>query len=402
LRILLAISYSPLPVTRGIDRYIVNLVSGLSRYHEVMVVTMALNQSDRKALKRMESENVEVKAIRAPHRKSFLNRIFLKVKNILLSLLTWTPMETLYASPVEYLEECVRTAGDWKADVILANYWHLYRIHGMAPDVEKVLVTLDIDYKVHRGRISAGNKGLRGLLLRMDISMKKRVELKAYRSFEKILTVTESDAEELRKLPGFKDKDIAALPTAIDMGKYGKNEFTRQRDRILFMGSFDSDFNRDALEYFISRIFPAILRRRPDAILELVGTGLEGDGLEAPGSNISVMGRVDDVLPYLGRCSVMVLPLRFAGGLRIRMLEAASMGTPVVSTAAGVKGLGLIEGREYLKASDPDRFAEAVVRILEDEKLGVRIGTNAREWAERNISMKTYPERLSAVLERIV
>ncbi len=402
MRILVAISYSPLPVTRGIDSYIINLVSGLSRDHEVMVVTMTLDESQRMALQRMESENVEVRAIRAPHRRSFIHRALFKFKNIILSLFTWTPVETLYASPGEYLKECLETAREWKADIVLANYWHLHRIAGTAPDIDKVLVTLDMDFKVHPGRMSAGRGGLRGLLLRADISMKKRVEMKAYRKFDKILTVTESDAEELGKLLQGKGKIIATLPIGIDMEKYDQNEFARQRNRILFMGAFDSDFNQDALDFFIGEILPVILRKRPEAVLELVGAGLDRNKFQSQNPNISIRGRVDDVLPFLGRCSVMVLPLRFAGGLRIRMLEAASMGTPVVSTPVGVKGLGMRDGKEYLQACHPGQFAEAVIRILEDERLGAELGANARRWAEKNISIRNYQERLNAVLERIV
>jgi glycosyltransferase involved in cell wall biosynthesis len=98
----------------------------------------------------------------------------------------------------------------------------------------------------------------------------------------------------------------------------------------------------------------------------------------------------------------MVLPLRFGGGVRIRMLEAAAMGTPVVSTPDGVKGLNLKEGREYLEAATAEEFAGAVVRLLQDEALAREIGKNARLWAERNISSATYPDRLNQVLNRMI
>ncbi len=168
------------------------------------------------------------------------------------------------------------------------------------------------------------------------------------------------------------------------------------------MGTFYSDFNRDALRFFASEVFPVVRSRNPEARLEVVGHGVDENLRAAAGPGVSFAGGVEDIRPYLGACSAMVLPLRFCGGVRIRMMEAAATGTPVVSTPVGVAGMGLEAGNEYLEAQTGAEIALAVLHLLRDDGEARRIGAGARRWAEKNISMESYPARLDALFEKIL
>jgi glycosyltransferase involved in cell wall biosynthesis len=84
------------------------------------------------------------------------------------------------------------------------------------------------------------------------------------------------------------------------------------------------------------------------------------------------------------------------------MLEAVAMGVPVVSTPVGIRGINLSNGREYIEAREADAFASAVLRILGDEELALKLSNNVRAWAEKEISLETYPERLQRVLEGLI
>jgi glycosyltransferase involved in cell wall biosynthesis len=63
---------------------------------------------------------------------------------------------------------------------------------------------------------------------------------------------------------------------------------------------------------------------------------------------------------------VAVVPLRAAAGTRLKILEAAACGVPVVSTSVGAEGLELSDPREIRIADDPEGFARAVAELLAD------------------------------------
>jgi glycosyltransferase involved in cell wall biosynthesis len=61
--------------------------------------------------------------------------------------------------------------------------------------------------------------------------------------------------------------------------------------------------------------------------------------------------------------------LRTGGGTRVKILEAAAAGIPVVSTPLGIEGLGMIPGRHVLVAETADQFASQVSLVANDRAL---------------------------------
>jgi glycosyltransferase involved in cell wall biosynthesis len=73
------------------------------------------------------------------------------------------------------------------------------------------------------------------------------------------------------------------------------------------------------------------------------------------------------------------VPLRSGGGSRLKILEAAASGVPVVSTTVGAEGLELLPDREILIADTPAAFADSILRLLREPDLRRRLGAAARE-----------------------
>jgi glycosyltransferase involved in cell wall biosynthesis len=401
MKIVVTVPYTPWPVTRGTGRLIVNLVQGLSKRHEVILVTMTLSRDELERLKELERPGVKVRAMIAPHRKGASGKLLRKVRNVIFDFMRGIPQDVSYSAPPEFLRLIAETAEESSADLVLASYWHMYRLSDYVGDTRLALVTHDMDYVVNRERLKLQCTGSARIKSEKEAARLERIETEAYRRFDTILTVTASDADVLRGIPAYDGKKILPLPLALDLSVFSPGEYEREANRILFLGSFHSDFNRDALRYFTSDVFPQVRSEVPGAVLEVVGHGVDDELRASAGKGVEFAGGVEDIKPYLGRCSLTVLPLRFSGGVRIRMMEAAAMGTPVVSTPAGVAGMGLTPGIEYLEAADTAAMAGSIVSLLRDGEEAARLGGNARRWAERGLSMDNYPDRLEAMLDSL-
>jgi len=401
MKLVVTVPYTPWPVTRGTGRLIVNLIEGLARRHEVTLVTMTLSRAGLDRLRELERPGVRVRGMIAPHRQGASGKLLRKMRNVIYDFLRGIPQDVSYSAPPEFLRLIAETAADGPADIVLASYWHMYRLSDYVVGPKLALVTHDMDYIVNRERLRLAGSGSGRIKSEKDAARLERIETEAYRRFDTILTVTASDAEVLRGIHAYEGKKILPLPLALDLSYFTYGAFERERGRILFLGSFHSDFNRDALRYFTSEVLPLVRSSRPDAVLEVVGHGADEKLRKESGDGVEFTGGVDDIRPHLGRCSLMVLPLRFSGGVRIRMMEAAATGTAVVSTPVGVAGMGLDAGKDYLEASDAASMSGAVVSLLGEVKEAERIGGNARRWAEEHISMEDYPDRLDAMLEAL-
>jgi glycosyltransferase involved in cell wall biosynthesis len=97
----------------------------------------------------------------------------------------------------------------------------------------------------------------------------------------------------------------------------------------------------------------------------------------------------------IASASVCVVPLRMGSGTRLKILEAAAMAKPIVSTRLGAEGLEFHDGQEIELADDPAAFADAVVKLLvgapSDRR---RLGQAARKRVEQDYSLPALEESL--------
>ena len=94
------------------------------------------------------------------------------------------------------------------------------------------------------------------------------------------------------------------------------------------------------------------------------------------------------------------MPLLAGGGTRLKILEAAACGVPVVSTSVGAEGLSFVNGEEILLRDDPARFAEAVALLLADPEARRRQAAVARARVEREYGWRAISERFAGLLAR--
>jgi glycosyltransferase involved in cell wall biosynthesis len=108
--------------------------------------------------------------------------------------------------------------------------------------------------------------------------------------------------------------------------------------------------------------------------------------LAATTRDVTITGHVDSVIAPLIEAGVLVVPVRAGGGTRLKILEAAATGVPVVSTKLGMEGLNLIPGRDILVAETPKQFADQVALIATDDALRARLVRSAYELVRRENS----------------
>jgi glycosyltransferase involved in cell wall biosynthesis len=102
------------------------------------------------------------------------------------------------------------------------------------------------------------------------------------------------------------------------------------------------------------------------------------------------------MLPEFARAGVFVVPLRIAGGTRLKILEAAAMAKPIVSTTVGAEGLDFVHCKEILLADEPNMFAGAVADLLNDAARRQELGQAARRRVEESYSLPVLRTALRA------
>jgi polysaccharide biosynthesis protein PslH len=192
---------------------------------------------------------------------------------------------------------------------------------------------------------------------------------------------------------------VTIAPNVVDTAAY---EIAPAEDSrtILYHGLMDWYPNQDAVAFFISEILPP-LRGMVPGIRFVVAGRSSSEAFQkrfAHLPEVEFTGTVPDMRPVIERCSVCVVPLRIASGTRFKILEAAAMGKPTVSTRTGAEGLDFVNGSEILLADDPQSFAKCVAGLLKDSKQRRQIGLAARNRVETSYSLSVLQRAVRETL----
>jgi len=215
-----------------------------------------------------------------------------------------------------------------------------------------------------------------------------RLERRICRKFDRILTLSEHDRRTLLARDGGLSVGVLPFPIGLDLARVTPQ--ARGGAELLFVGAMHRDANVDAIRHFCDAVLPRVRAEVPEARLTIVGADPPAEVRRLAASpGVQVTGFVDALEPYYARATAFVSPLRIAGGIPGKNLDAMAAGCPIVTTTLGNEGLGATPGEHLLTADTPGDFAAAVVRLLRDAPLRHRLGERAREFARARFDVET-------------
>src|SRR5262249_47066650 len=131
--------------------------------------------------------------------------------------------------------------------------------------------------------------------------------------------------------------------------------------------------------------------------LHVIGSGLSevGDQLSIPG--VHLVGPVPETTPYYADCDAAIVPLRAAGGTRIKILEAFSHQRAVVSTRIGAEGLDAVAGVHLCVADDAQDFANQCLHLIRHPDERETLAGRGHAFFREHHTLKQLEEKLPQI-----
>lgn len=217
------------------------------------------------------------------------------------------------------------------------------------------------------------------------------IERKRYAASDLLVTCSETDREELCEDFGIDSRKILVLPNGIERFVPPQGEppppvkNSRCERVVLFVGKLDYGPNRQAVEWMLGELVPA-LHAIPHRICLVIvgGPRPERDPLLSHG-NVRVLftGRVAQVAPYIAESDVCIAPVFSGSGTRIKILEYLAAAKPVVANSKAVEGLELQPGEHFESAEQAVDFASAISRLLDQPEHAREVAGCGKHFVEQ-------------------
>jgi polysaccharide biosynthesis protein PslH len=209
-----------------------------------------------------------------------------------------------------------------------------------------------------------------------------------------LLTLTADDAASLERAYGRSQTDV--VPLYFEVPNFIR-EYTARFDSLLVTGSFDTWEKQKGLTVFLESIFMPLVRMGLDLRLIIAGRfpGAFARKLSLLPQLTIVNGPSEiEMREIFRRASAgAVLDLQ-ASGLKVKTIELAAAGLPVVSWAPGLEGTNLIDGKSCLLARSTAEFIKHLARLFSERESRRQIGTAARKTIEAEFSRQVASARL--------
>lgn len=235
---------------------------------------------------------------------------------------------------------------------------------------------------------------------------KKHEEKKFVKLCDVTTAVSEVDANYYRTLTKNRNK-VKVFANVIDFNNYANiqvNAKELQKPSVYLAGTF-GHYNSPmdmAARWLIQEIMPIVWKTLPNVHLYILGRNSKEQFSHIDNKNISVLGKVDSVVPYLKSVDVALVPLHFESGTRFKILEAAACQVPVVSTSLGAEGLDIRDGVDLLIADSATEFSDAILELLSNPEFSRAIALNCHNQVKSSNSLEALQSQGQKILNFLV
>lgn len=267
-----------------------------------------------------------------------------------------------------------------------------YFLHRYLPPTSKlptVLVAENIEFALEEAATAVGYVGF-------DAAATRVAEVAAWQRAGICVCVTPEDAAIVRQYVA-PDVPVRCVTNGVDHIT-GVGDVCRTvpdaSTTCLYTANYQWTPSRDAAVHLLRDIWPAVRTAAPGSKLMLAGVGARDMTNEfACGSDIILYGEYSTFDEVASRAAVFVFPMRFGGGIKVKLIEAISAGMPVVTTTGALRGFPPEIRQHICVADSPKAFADATIAAL---AIGCDATTRRTTAAARRVLIAQMPKWAAA------
>lgn len=365
MRILFLSQWFPFPADNGSKIRIDNLLRGLAQYHQVTLVSFTDREINKIDCAGMEPVCQEIHTVlwRPFNPNSW---------NAFRGYLSPTPRSVVDTASPE-MERLIRAlVASNNFDLVVASELEMAGYARAFQGIPAILdqVQLGVLYEQYAGE----KVPLRRLRSALTWQKQRSYVERLLKQFRGCTVVSQPELKLFSQ--AFPDYGaVRLIPNSIDLQRYAQVREEPDPTSLVFTGSFQYSPNYEAMQWFLTEVFPLVKQAVPHVRLTITG---DSAGKPLPLlDGVTLLGRVDDIRPIVASAWISLAPIWTGGGTRLKILEAMALKTPVVATSKGAEGIDVTHGKNILLANTSTEYSQAIIRLLTNPGLRAELVSHA-------------------------
>jgi hypothetical protein len=184
---------------------------------------------------------------------------------------------------------------------------------------------------------------------------------------------------------------ITTIPISINTPSY---EVDYTVNQCFHLGSMNWKPNKEAVDFLIQTVWNRHTDLPP---LVIGGSFITANSFTNLPSKCSVIGSVDDALAFMAKNGILVSPIQSGSGVRVKLLEALSLGVPIITTTIGASGIDVATAGIII-VETAEEFTQAIIEISNDEQRKRAIGTKGKAYINSQHQFEAITLKISKAL----
>jgi glycosyltransferase involved in cell wall biosynthesis len=235
-------------------------------------------------------------------------------------------------------------------------------------------------------------KGLKKTYLSILAKQLKQFEKKSIPLFDTILCISQTDKHWFSAQN--KGISVEIIPFGIDIENIPNEVTPYNCDNLFSLASMDWHPNFEGITWFLYNVWEQIHHLYPNLIFRIAGRNIPDSLKKTQIKNIDIVGEVDDAQNFMLKNGILIVPLWSGSGIRIKIIEAMSIGKVVITTSIGLEGIAAEDKKHILIADSPQAFVDAVTFCIENPSECEQIGKNAQQFIKENHNNEEIAKKL--------
>jgi polysaccharide biosynthesis protein PslH len=384
MRLVIFTSRFPAPANQGDKLRVLNQLKVLSQNHEICLI--AVNRGGVS-----DSHFAEVKPF-CSEIHVFENTLFDLPINVIRAFFKGIPLQVgLFYTPSHH-RKMLKIIADFQPDAVYCNLIRMTEYCRNIPHLPKTLDYMDT-FSIGAKRWHGAAKWYLKPILALEYKRLLAYEKAVFDEFDHKAIITEQDRDHI---PHLKNQDIHIISNGVDWSEFYPIKKEKEYE-LLFMGYMGYAPNVESMCFFVEKVMPLLLERRPNLKLLIAGHTPHARVSALVSDNVTLIPDWKQIRDCFPISQIMIAPMLISIGLQNKIIQSMAMKIPTICSRLANNAVKAPSDC-MIEADTPEEYRDAIFRLLDNPEEAEQIAENAYAFVQQNFDWQTTTEKLENII----